>query len=161
MHEPSWLSYGREFLGLKEIPGIKNEPVIVQWWQRMRSWFRDDETPWCGLFVAICMSECGIKTPPTFFRALSWKDWGFSLPNPEVGCVVVFSRTGGGHVGFVVGEDQNGNLMVLGGNQGNRVSIVAFPRDRVVGYRWPVGQVLIIQKLPVYDSGGKISINEA
>lgn len=46
-------------------------------------------------------------------------------------------RNGGGHVGFVVGRDQNGKLMVLGGNQNNRVSIAPFDEDDFVAFRWP------------------------
>ena len=47
------------------------------------------------------------------------------------------SRTGGGHVGFVVGEDDKGNILLLGGNQGNRVSIASFPKTRITAYVWP------------------------
>lgn len=51
---------------------------------------------------------------------------------------MVFTRTGGGHVGIVVGETQTGSLLVLGGNQGDSVKISAFERNRVAAYRWPV-----------------------
>nr|WP_303803578.1 hypothetical protein [Snodgrassella alvi] len=36
------------------------------------------------------------------------------LYKPAYGCIVTFTRKGGGHVGFVVGKDTRGNLMVLG-----------------------------------------------
>jgi hypothetical protein len=46
-----------------------------------------------------------------------------------------------GHVGFVVGEDMARHaLLLLGGNQGNAVSVAAFDRNRVVGYRWPAAE---------------------
>ena len=48
------------------------------------------------------------------------------LNNPAYGCIVVFSRAGGGHVGFLVGKDKQGNLMILGGNQSNAVNIKPF-----------------------------------
>ena len=51
----------------------------------------------------------------------------------------MFSREGGGHVGFVVGRDATGNIMVLGGNQSDAVNVRAFPASRVTGYRWPTG----------------------
>lgn len=84
------------------------------------------------------------------------------MPRPAYGCVVVFSREGGGHVGFVVGRDKNGNLMVLGGNQGDAVSIRPFPVSRVTCYRWPSaypssGRFV----LPLLDSDGKVSESEA
>jgi hypothetical protein len=68
------------------------------------------------------------------------------------GCIVVFTREGGGHVGFVVGQDQQGNLLVLGGNQGDAVNVKAFPLARVSGYRWPSELVPSTEPLPVMAS---------
>jgi surface antigen len=59
------------------------------------------------------------------------------LAEPAYGCIVTFTRKGGGHVGFVVGATADGKLLVLGGNQGNTVSIAAFDHARVTGYFWP------------------------
>lgn len=42
---------------------------------------------------------------------------------PELGCIVVFTRQGGGHVGFAVGRDKFGNLLILGGNQSDAMTI--------------------------------------
>lgn len=66
----------------------------------------------------------------------SWR----ALAAPALGCVVVFEREGGGHVGFLVGRTPGGLLLVLGGNQGNQVNVRAFEKHRVVGYRWPAGE---------------------
>jgi hypothetical protein len=41
-----------------------------------------------------------------------------------------------------VGEDAAGNLLILGGNQGDAVNVRAFPRARVLAYRWPPGRDL-------------------
>ena len=71
--------------------------------------------------------------------AKNWLQWGQELKSPVDGCVVVFTREGGGHVGFVTGEDVNGNLLVLGGNQSNEVNIKSFAKSRVTGYRYPEG----------------------
>lgn len=159
--EPAWLVYARQFLGLKEIPGTENNPIIVNWLIRLKAWWRNDETPWCGVFVAAVISNCGFPIAKHWYRARDWLDWGLVVDFPVVGSVVVFERKGGGHVGFVVGEDQNRNLMVLGGNQSNRVSIAPFDRSRVLGYRWPVGTVFIVSQLPLIESGAKVSFNEA
>ena len=51
-------------------------------------------------------------------RAKEYAFAGKRLTKPAYGCLVVFTRQGGGHVGFVVGKDKAGNLLVLGGNQG-------------------------------------------
>jgi len=75
---------------------------------------------------------------------------------------VVFDRQGGGHVGFIVGRDENNNLMVLGGNQGDSVKISPFSVDRVLGYRWPNEYPLpIVNDLPIIKSDGLLSKNES
>ncbi|WP_232099079.1 TIGR02594 family protein [Aeromonas veronii] len=81
--------------------------------------------------------------------ARSYASWGEKLEKPVAGCVVVFSRDGGGHVGFVVGQDKAGNLLVLGGNQADAVNVKAFPRSRVTAYRWPAGEPKPVGELPV------------
>ena len=79
-----------------------------------------------------------------------------------VGCVVVYERKGGGHVGFVVGKDQKGNLMTLGGNQGDRVSVLPFEQSRALGYRWPSNYPIIpTEPLPLVSSDGFVSKKEA
>jgi hypothetical protein len=53
--------------------------------------------------------------------------------------VLVFQRPGGGHLGFYVGEDERA-YHVLGGNQGDCVSITRIAKDRCIAIRWPSGQ---------------------
>lgn len=150
--KPVWIDEARRYIDLEEIPGAASNSTIIGWLVRLSAWWRDDETPWCGTFVAHCLQETGYEIPKYWMRALAWAEWGRPLPAPMVGCIVVFSRKGGGHVGFVVGQDAKGNLLVLGGNQGNRVSIAAFPRIRVEAYRWPVSLSFDrIEPLPVLD----------
>ena len=62
----------------------------------------------------------------------------------------------------MVGRDKAGNLMVLGGNQGDAVSIRPFALSRVAGYRWPSSYPSAGRfNLPVLDSDGKVSEDEA
>jgi uncharacterized protein (TIGR02594 family) len=138
--EPRWLRLARADLGLAEIPGKDTAPTITRWLRELRAWWSDDETPWCGVAVAAWMRGAGLELPQHWYRAKAWLEWGYGIPGPCHGCVVVFGRQGGGHVGIVVGVAQDGRLMVLGGNQGNKVSIAPFDRFRVLGYRWPTGE---------------------
>lgn len=159
-----WLIAAQRHIGLREVHGPRTEPRIAGWLRKLRAWWDDDETPWCGTFVAACMQECGVVLPRHWYRAKGWLEWGMQLAEPAVGCVVVFERQGGGHVGFVVGRTTAGNLLVLGGNQGNAVSKAEFPLSRVVGYRWPFGSPLAprvgLPELPVY-AAGRLSESEA
>jgi uncharacterized protein (TIGR02594 family) len=157
-----WLAIARRYLGLAEIPGREHNPTIVRWLRDLRAWWSEDETPWCGTYCAAVMREAGIEPPKHWYRALAWLDFGTPLMLPQVGCIVVFDRKGGGHVGFVVGEDEQMRLMVLGGNQGNRISIAPFDRSRVRGYRWPDKTLHSVAPLPRLASNGQpVSSNEA
>ena len=158
--EPLYLTEARKYIGLKEIPGPKHNQSIQSWLHSLKAWWNDDETPWCGVFVAHCMQATGNPIPKNWFRAKSWLDWGDKSDIPKLGCIVVFSRTGGGHVGFVVGKDNSGRLLVLGGNQGNQVSIAPFDMSRVEGYRVPKDFALS-STLPIITSQAASSDNEA
>ena len=160
MQEPVWLIEARKHLGLKEVKGTKHHPEILQMWKDIkRGGIKDDETPWCAAFVGAMLERVGIRST-RFESAKSYLTWGNQLVEPVVGCIVVFSRDGGGHVGFVVGRDKAGNLLVLGGNQSDEVNIRAFPRTRVTGYRYPSGYMLPEPHLPVLSSA-ELSRNEA
>lgn len=162
MIEPRWLRTARDDVGLRELAGAPTAPKIGAWLQRLGAWWRDDETPWCGVAVAAWMRASDVPLPRHWYRAKGWLDWGLPVP-PTVGAVVVFERQGGGHVGLLLGKDESGRLLVLGGNQGNAVSIAPFDPSRAIGYRWPFGQVegYTIGQLPVIASAAPSSSNEA
>lgn len=155
-----WIDIGRKYIGVKEVPGPTHNPIILGMWKLARlAGIKNDEVPWCSGFACAVMEEAGIQSPRTD-GAKNWLNWGMVLSSPAYGCVVVFRRPGGWHVGFVVGTDAKGNLMVLGGNQGNQVSIAAFARDRVEGYRFPIGQPIPQGRLALL-SGVAASSSEA
>ena len=163
MNDVPWLAVARNYIGTKEVPGSKDvAPTIAKWLLSLHAWWRDDETPWCGVAVAAWMREAGIQQLPVhWYRAKGWLGWGITLTQPCVGCIVVFERPGGGHVGLVDGRDQFGRLLVIGGNQGDRVSRAAFETSRVLGYRWPSGQPRPTDPLPIYAGGLPPSTDEA
>lgn len=171
---PIWLVYAEGFLGQREVPGPGASAWIRSLWMGLRggSWFwtsigkgDDSKLPWCGAFVAHCLQNCHMAHAQRYASAKAWLEWGTKLTGPALGCVVVFEREGGGHVGFVYGRDTKGRLLVLGGNQGDAVSIAPFDLKRVVGYRWPEDvalQPLVgLDALPVYQAAGAASANEA
>lgn len=143
MIEPRWVSIARAYLGTAEIPGPRSSPTIASWLTRLRAWWRDDETPWCGVFLAAVMDEAGLPYPRDFARARAWLDWGVPLPLPLVGAVCVLERgPTAGHVFIVIGRDDRGNLVGIGGNQSDAVTIATFLRSRVLGYRWPAAEAM-------------------
>lgn len=101
--------------------------------------------PWCGDFVETAI-RLGLPTErlpgplkSNPYWALNWRHVGVGLMRPAYGAVASISRDGGGHVGFVVGEDAQ-HLYLLGGNQSNRVSVAPFSKTRFVpeSFRWPL-----------------------
>lgn len=159
--EPAWLVEARKYIGTREVKGPMHDSKIVSWWRAIkRGGIKDDEAPWCAAFVGAMLENVGLMSS-RFESAKSYLDWGIKLASPEVGCIVVFQRDGGGHVGFVVGRDAVNHLMVLGGNQADEVNVRAFDRSRVVGYRWPRAVPMpIAAALPLYAGGAPVSYRE-
>lgn len=177
MNELKWVEEARKHIGVMEIVGTKHNPLILEMWKvgftatgqaerlKEKVW-QNDETAWCGGFMAYVFANVGLaKHIPKYFpTARAWANVGTKLDKPAYGCVVVFSRGNMGHVGIVVGEDQNGNLMVLGGNQANAVNIKPFSKSRVIAYRWCGTQNLPYEQrynLVALRSNGRLSSNEA
>lgn len=145
MNELPWIKLARAYLGLKEVKGTQHNPTIIPMLDKMgsyqkeaRAWWRDDEQPWCGLFVGFILGESERYVVKEWYRAKEWANPLLTKLNaPAYGAIAVLSRQGGGHVGFVVGTDVQGNIMLLGGNQGDMVQISPFKPDRIDGYYWP------------------------
>ncbi len=137
-----WMEFALREYGIREI-SARGRTVNVEAYLRATGLGRSaDETPWCSAFVNWCMRMAGF---PGTSRAdaRSWLGWGgVSLNFPVYGCVVVLWRGRAdsplGHVGFFVKllEDQ---LLLLGGNQQDAVSIRPYARERVLGMRWLQG----------------------
>lgn len=144
--EYSWITIARKELGQSEQPGAKHNPRIVEYHQLTKLRAKDDETPWCSSFANWCLHKAGYPITESA-AARSWQTYGASC-KPHPGCIVVLTRKGGGHVGFYVKETA-AYVYLLGGNQGNAVTIAAYSKDRVIAYRIP--QPLNIDDAKVYD----------
>ena len=159
-----WIKEAIKHIGLKEIPGPKHNLVILGWLSELKAWWKEDETPWCSTYISHCFRTSGMNIPKNWMRAKDYSlDWGIKLTAPIPGCVVVFERTGGGHVGFVIGKTKTDQLVVLGGNQSNMVNLMKFDTNRVVGYYWPRDFDIphIFASIPVIEIAGNTSVNEA
>jgi len=155
-----WLKIAENYLGTKEIPGPKTQALILKWWGLIRAPFKDDETPWCAGFVGGVLEECGIKSTRSA-SSLSYLTWGDELNGPELGAIAVKRRKGGGHVTFVAGEDGQGNLICLGGNQSDSVCYAVYPASVFETFRWPTGITRKKEPLPRFNvSKADITVKE-
>jgi uncharacterized protein (TIGR02594 family) len=155
----NYLDIARSQIGVTEIKGPQHNKIISMWLKMLNAWWGDDETPWCGVFVGYCLKESGLPIVKNYMRAKAWLEYGTPLNAPKTGCLAIFDRKGGGHVGFVIGKTPNGSLLILGGNQGDTVCIKPFSVDRVVGYRMPPNATPT--ELVTIDFKGDNSTNEA
>ena len=162
---PVWHQVAKAQIGVKEVPGAKSSPVILQWagkvGRRLGIAYTDDATPWCGLFVAYVMQAAGFTPPDIAVRAKAWADWGQPC-EPQLGAVLVFGRKGGGHVCWYLGENKIA-FQVLGANQNDSVNVTWIAKDRLVASRWPPGATLPARPVRVIGAQGPaaLSTNEA
>ena len=162
---PRLLVEALKFYGIQEGAGAKDNPELLRWAAELGGWeaefYKEDSIPWCGLFVAHACLVAGLDRPKGFLRAKSWAEWGDATDAPMLGDVLVFTREGGGHVGIYVGEDDQA-FHVLGGNQGDAVSIVRINKFRLAAARrtrWKIAQPKNVRPV-MLSASGTISTNE-
>ena len=159
---PRILLEALKLYGTQEIIGTGNNPVILRWAKECGiEGYGEDSIPWCALFISVVVHRAGKKIIYSPLWARSWAKWGVEAPEAQLGDILVFSRTGGGHVGIYVGEDSS-CYHVLGGNQGDAVSIVRVPKERCIAKRrlYEIGVPPNVRKI-LLSSSGNISTNEA
>lgn len=145
--EVTAFSLAQRFVGVAEVGGPKSNPLVLAMLRLDTAWVEEDATAWCSAFVNFV---CWLLRLPRSksLAARSWLSVGapVALEDARPGFdVVVLSRGAGeqpgadilaalGHVGFFAGVDAAA-VWVLGGNQGDRVSVMPYNRGRVLGVR--------------------------
>jgi uncharacterized protein (TIGR02594 family) len=140
------LTVAQRLIGTHEVAGAGNNPFIVWALSTCNLVNATDEVPWCSAFVNAIALLCGLERTQSA-SARSWLIVGLGMPEQLAapGDVVIFKRgtppqpgpavlMAQGHVGFFVSR-HNGDILVLGGNQGNAVSIESFPAADLLGVR--------------------------
>jgi len=138
----------KRFIGLKEIPGEKDNPFI-QWCFSLCGYPMNtpDEVPWCGVWVEGMLFICGReRSKSASARSHLLIGEPVKLEDAELGDIVILKRgkepqpdasviNALGHVGFFGGLVGDSRISLLGGNQGNQVSILPFPITSILGIR--------------------------
>jgi len=125
-------------LGTAEIFGDTHNSRIVEYHAATRLRATSDEIAWCASFVNWCLKKASIDGTNSA-RARSFLTWGVavSLEEAQRGDIVVLSRGTNplfGHVGFFAGQEGK-SVLVLGGNQSNKVSLSPYPLHRILSIR--------------------------
>jgi uncharacterized protein (TIGR02594 family) len=138
----------QRFVGMKEIPGQKDSPLILAMLRLDGEWPQNDEVAWCSAFVNFCAWLLRLPRSKSL-GARSWLRVGTPVLDhlAKVGWdVVVLARGDGkqpgpevisapGHVGLFAGWETSDRVLMLGGNQGDTVCVASFPRTRILGIR--------------------------
>jgi uncharacterized protein (TIGR02594 family) len=168
---PLWLEAGIALIGTKEKPGAGDNQAIIDWAHEeggdIAKEYTHDSIPWCALFANHCLTKVGLPGTETLWALDFAGNWpAVKLIGPAVGAFAPMVRSGGGHIIQIVGKDARGNIMGLGGNQSDQVSIVAFPVSRLnKGFWWPksvpIPKKVGLSQLPIVSSSGKLSTKES
>lgn len=165
---PRMIREAMALYGVEEFFGAKDNPVIMAWAKEVGgdvAWFPNDQTPWCGLFMAVVAKRAGKDVPRMSLRAKAWLEFGQRSPKPAIGDVLVFNRGSNpafGHVGLYVGETDH-YFYVLGGNQSDAVCITRIAKHRLKEARlqYNIGRPKTAVPHIIGEDFGAVSRNEA
>lgn len=154
-HPAPWINEMSRYLGMHE---VRDNGVLTTWLKGGDAYLGDPAVfPWCGDAVETALkTSLGLSMwknsmhpalQQNLFWALNWKFFGKACPYNTFGAVAVFSRKGGGHVGFVMAVDEDRQrLLIRGGNQSNTVSDAWMEMDGA-------NTKLVATRVPSYASG--------
>lgn len=168
---PRTIQLGLAEFGVVEVVGRGSNKTIIGWRDELNqagvviTGYSDDDIAWCGLYAAIIAFRRKGKASEVVLDPLwarNWAQYGAKVQQACLGDVLVFSRPGGGgHVAFYIAEDAEA-YHVLGGNQGNRVSITRVAKDRCIAIRRPPYLVAPKSVKPYrVSAAGSLSRNES
>lgn len=142
MITPAWHAWARTQIGVQEIVGPQHNQAVIDYWKsgRIPLDVRSDETAWCAALVCAAIELAGYRSTRSG-RARSYLEDRKNMIDCDerIGAIAVFSSPAGaafGHVGLIesVGDTA---IYVVGGNQGNQVSVAPFKRSRLLRVCWP------------------------
>jgi len=144
-----WMDIAGKEFGVVEFPGKAHNPRVLEYLSTVTNispkWKAQDETPWCSAFVNWCVEKAGYAGTKSAVST-DWLSWGRKIDKPVKGCIAIFSRNGGGHVGFYVDETPTLSetyIRIFGGNQEHMeteigaVNLKYYLKSRLLGYRVP------------------------
>lgn len=137
------LDVARSHIGIKEIPGDKHNPAIIQMFKDVgHPEVRDDETAWCAAFVGSALKSLGYPIPPKDVSLLARSYCSYGVPaKPQPGAIGIWPRGNSswqGHVAIVEQVNGDGTVTVIGGNQSNAVTRARYQISNALAFRLPV-----------------------
>jgi len=106
-------------------------PRILACYKSAGNNLSNDNTPWCAAFATSILKKVGGPARATL-SSLAYRGVGTSIPVGDkskwrLNDIVIFSRDGGGHIGFFRGYNPaNGSVLIAGGNQSDNLTETSF-----------------------------------
>jgi|GEM_PF-1993557 len=150
MRPKSLFDTGLNYVGLKEVPGIGSNQLILSWIQRFYPQITDDsQCAWCSIFMLVLFKECWYHTQGANPMAKSWANLADSteigLLDAQRDDLAIFHRgdptSWKGHVGVIGNINVEGNIVLLSGNHRNQVTLEAWPTDKLYKIIRPCGDM--------------------
>jgi len=137
-------------LGQKEVPGKAANPRMIEWYADAgHPEIKSDEVANCAAAMCSWLERSGCANPKTLL-ARDFLEYGTKIDEPVENCIVVFWRgspdSWQGHVGRVVRWNAT-TIWCHAANQGNAVTVKAFARSTVLGYRLPIPAVRSVTEI--------------
>lgn len=143
--DPPWLIAAFRDLGLREVPGPRSSPRICEMYSAAGhpapEKLDDSKWSWCSAAMNAWFVESGLKGTGSLMGR-SWLKRGNKLNSSKRlprGALLVFKyddNPSHGHICCLL-QDNGDRLRVIGANQGNAVSVMSWPRDKMIGAVWP------------------------
>jgi len=118
-----------QYLGLHEIDNNNPLELILG--------IDPAKTEWCAAFVSHVLEQQQKPIAQFPLWSRSYLRWGEEVEQAQEGDIVIFQREGSdwqGHVGFYVEETET-HIVVLGGNQDNKVGYKLYAKSNLLGIR--------------------------
>lgn len=124
-----------------------SNPNILACYKAAGSNLSRDSTPWCAAFATNALKLVGAPAKATL-SSLAYRGHGTPVDLNDktkwrLNDIVVFTRDGGGHIGFFRGYNpNNGSILIAGGNQSDNLTEKGFRAGGMpvayVGRAWDV-----------------------
>jgi len=139
-NDPRWLAIAIKEIGVKRFEGANSNPRIEEYNSSAGLGKASDKIPWGCSFVSWVFREANVDGNIRSARCADWLNFGSGIDEAKRGALAVLApivaEASSGFAGFVIEQDSK-TVTVVVGNIDNQVTVKAFPKSYVRGYRWP------------------------
>jgi uncharacterized protein (TIGR02594 family) len=134
--DPPWITVALKEYEQARLVAPNNNPRILEYLRSIPGGENlNDKVDWASAFAEWTLNQVGISGPKSL-AAKPWIQWGREIKEPQKGAIAVFNFDGTEHVGFVL-ADAGDDLIVLGGNEEQKVQARRYPKAKLSSYRMP------------------------